>query len=288
MAGLEPAVVFDAARALLAETGLRAMTRLSVTVIAWNEEERLRACLESVAGPTRSWWRTPNRPTRPSSSRGSSPIACGCGRGRASPPRRTSRSIRRPGTGSCRSTPTSVSAPSSPQRIKAIVAADGPADGYLDPAPQHVLGRLGAPRRPLSRLPAPALPPRRRTLRRGCRPRVGPGDRSGRARSASPCSITRTATWRTSSAARTATPRWPPRTGCVGAGDVGVPGLIMKPLGRFLSMYILRRGFLDGWRGLVLAVLYADYVFLRMAKAWEAHRAPAPAVGRGPLVTTGA
>ena len=34
-------------------------------------------------------------------------------------------------------------------------------------------------------------------------------------------------------------------------------------------MYIIRRGFLDGWRGFVLAVLYADYVFLRMAKAWE-------------------
>jgi glycosyltransferase involved in cell wall biosynthesis len=57
---------------------------------------------------------------------------------------------------------------------------------------------------------------------------------------------------------------------------VSVPGLIMKPLGRFLSMYIMRRGFLDGWRGLVLAVLYAEYVFLRMAKAWEARRAPGP------------
>jgi len=58
---------------------------------------------------------------------------------------------------------------------------------------------------------------------------------------------------------------------------VGVPDLIMKPLGRFLSMYIVQKGFLDGWRGLVLAVLYAEYVFLRMAKAWEARRAPGPA-----------
>jgi len=57
---------------------------------------------------------------------------------------------------------------------------------------------------------------------------------------------------------------------------VSVADLIMKPLGRFLSMYIMRRGFLDGWRGLVLAVLYAEYVFLRMAKAWEARRAPGP------------
>jgi hypothetical protein len=51
---------------------------------------------------------------------------------------------------------------------------------------------------------------------------------------------------------------------------VGLADLIFRPLGRFLSMYIIRLGFLDGWRGFVLAVLYADYVFLRMAKAWEA------------------
>ena len=51
---------------------------------------------------------------------------------------------------------------------------------------------------------------------------------------------------------------------------VGPLDLIFRPLGRFLSMYIMRLGFLDGWRGFVLAVLYADYVFLRMAKAWEA------------------
>jgi glycosyltransferase involved in cell wall biosynthesis len=48
--------------------------------------------------------------------------------------------------------------------------------------------------------------------------------------------------------------------------------LIFRPLGRFVSMYIMRLGFLDGWRGFLLAVLYADYVFLRMAKAWEAAR----------------
>lgn len=55
---------------------------------------------------------------------------------------------------------------------------------------------------------------------------------------------------------------------------VGLADLIFRPLGRFLSMYIIRLGFLDGWRGFVLAVLYADYVFLRMAKAWEARLPP--------------
>jgi glycosyltransferase involved in cell wall biosynthesis len=55
-------------------------------------------------------------------------------------------------------------------------------------------------------------------------------------------------------------------------GRAGLADLALRPLGRFLSMYVLRRGFLDGWRGFVLAVLYANYVFLRMAKAWEARR----------------
>lgn len=44
---------------------------------------------------------------------------------------------------------------------------------------------------------------------------------------------------------------------------------VLRPLGRFLSMYLLRGGFLDGWRGLLLAGLYAHYVFLRTAKVWE-------------------
>ena len=45
--------------------------------------------------------------------------------------------------------------------------------------------------------------------------------------------------------------------------------LALRPLGRFLSMYIVRRGFLDGWRGFLLAALYAYYVLMRSAKAWE-------------------
>ncbi|MBI4610677.1 MAG: glycosyltransferase family 2 protein [Candidatus Rokubacteria bacterium] len=48
--------------------------------------------------------------------------------------------------------------------------------------------------------------------------------------------------------------------------------LITRPLGRFVSMYALKGGFLDGWRGLVLAALYAQYVFLRTAKVWEFQR----------------
>jgi hypothetical protein len=54
---------------------------------------------------------------------------------------------------------------------------------------------------------------------------------------------------------------------------VGLSSLVTRPLGRFFSMYIVQRGFLDGWRGFVLAVLYSEYVFLRVAKVWEAQRA---------------
>jgi glycosyltransferase involved in cell wall biosynthesis len=50
---------------------------------------------------------------------------------------------------------------------------------------------------------------------------------------------------------------------------VGVADLVLRPLGRFLSMYVVHRGFLDGWRGFLLAVLYGYYVFIRSAKVWE-------------------
>jgi glycosyltransferase involved in cell wall biosynthesis len=48
--------------------------------------------------------------------------------------------------------------------------------------------------------------------------------------------------------------------------------LVVRPLGRFLSMYVIQRGFLDGRRGLLLATLYAYYVFMRSAKVWEVTR----------------
>jgi glycosyltransferase involved in cell wall biosynthesis len=45
--------------------------------------------------------------------------------------------------------------------------------------------------------------------------------------------------------------------------------LVVRPAARFLSMYVVHAGFLDGWRGFLLAVLYAYYVFVRSAKVWE-------------------
>ena len=53
----------------------------------------------------------------------------------------------------------------------------------------------------------------------------------------------------------------------------GAADVIVRPLGRFLSMYVVHAGFLDGWRGFLLAVLYAYYVAMRGAKAWERMKA---------------
>jgi glycosyltransferase involved in cell wall biosynthesis len=49
--------------------------------------------------------------------------------------------------------------------------------------------------------------------------------------------------------------------------------MVLRPLGRFLSMYVLRLGFLDGPRGFLLASLYAYYVLIRSVKAWERQKA---------------
>jgi glycosyltransferase involved in cell wall biosynthesis len=45
--------------------------------------------------------------------------------------------------------------------------------------------------------------------------------------------------------------------------------LVIRPIARFLTMYVARAGFLDGWRGFLLAVLYAYYVLMRSVKVWE-------------------
>jgi glycosyltransferase involved in cell wall biosynthesis len=52
-----------------------------------------------------------------------------------------------------------------------------------------------------------------------------------------------------------------------------VSDLVLRPFGRFLVMYVVRRGFLDGWRGFLLASLYAYYVLIRTAKIWERTKA---------------
>jgi glycosyltransferase involved in cell wall biosynthesis len=57
-----------------------------------------------------------------------------------------------------------------------------------------------------------------------------------------------------------------------GRGTRPFADLVVRPLGRFFGMYVWRGGFLDGWRGFLLAVLYGYYVFMRSAKIWERAR----------------
>ena len=49
--------------------------------------------------------------------------------------------------------------------------------------------------------------------------------------------------------------------------------LIFKPVGKFLETYIVKRGFLDGLPGFIIAVGAAYSMFLKFAKLWETHRA---------------
>lgn len=49
--------------------------------------------------------------------------------------------------------------------------------------------------------------------------------------------------------------------------------MLLNSLGKFLKMYLLRLGFLDGLAGFVVAVLASYYVFLKYAKLWELRRA---------------
>jgi glycosyltransferase involved in cell wall biosynthesis len=47
---------------------------------------------------------------------------------------------------------------------------------------------------------------------------------------------------------------------------------VLKPLGKFLEVYVLKRGFLDGFPGFVVAVQNAHGAFLRYAKLHELQR----------------
>lgn len=49
--------------------------------------------------------------------------------------------------------------------------------------------------------------------------------------------------------------------------------MLLRPPARFLKMYVLRAGFLDGWRGFVVSAMGAFYVFLKYAKLRAARQA---------------
>lgn len=48
--------------------------------------------------------------------------------------------------------------------------------------------------------------------------------------------------------------------------------LMLRPMGKFLETYLLKRGFLDGLPGLVIAISSAFYMFVKYVKLWEQSR----------------
>lgn len=54
--------------------------------------------------------------------------------------------------------------------------------------------------------------------------------------------------------------------------SAGWHNLALRPLARFMKMYLLRRGFLDGKEGFVLCCLAAMSVFTKYVKLWEMQR----------------
>jgi len=53
---------------------------------------------------------------------------------------------------------------------------------------------------------------------------------------------------------------------------VSLRDILLRPLFIFLKMYILRRGFLDGIHGFILAIFSSLYVFAKYCKLWELSR----------------
>jgi glycosyltransferase involved in cell wall biosynthesis len=49
-----------------------------------------------------------------------------------------------------------------------------------------------------------------------------------------------------------------------------IASMLFKPPIKFLEMYLLKRGFLDGMAGFIIASMTAFYIFLKYAKWWEA------------------
>jgi len=51
--------------------------------------------------------------------------------------------------------------------------------------------------------------------------------------------------------------------------SVGWHHFVLRPIGTFIKMFILKLGFLDGIYGLILALFSSYYVFIKYVKAWE-------------------
>jgi len=247
------------------------MNRLSVTIIAWNEEERLRACLESVA------WAEEILVIDAESTDKTVQVAREF----------TDKIWVRPWPGFAEQKNFALDqatcewvlsldadervTPELRERISRIVRADGPGDGYSIPRKNIFWGawvrhgglypdyQLRLFRRAAGRFVDSAV--HESVVVEGHVERLSEALLHHSYRGLDDF-VARSNRY-SALAARDVVAR---------GGRAGVLDLALRPLGRFLSMYVARGGFLDGWRGFVLAVLYANYVFLRVAKTWEARR----------------
>lgn len=71
-----------------------------------------------------------------------------------------------------------------------------------------------------------------------------------------------------------------------GQGLLHLRMLLSPPL-KFLKMYVLKRGFLDGWPGFVVSALGSYYELLKYARAWELQRLEGTQAGTGEAVSYG-
>ncbi|MGH2671014.1 MAG: glycosyltransferase family 2 protein, partial [bacterium] len=62
---------------------------------------------------------------------------------------------------------------------------------------------------------------------------------------------------------------WAARDLADGGRRAHLTDLVVRPPARFLRMYVLQLGFLEGWRGAVLCGLAAVGVFLKYVRLWE-------------------
>jgi glycosyltransferase involved in cell wall biosynthesis len=49
----------------------------------------------------------------------------------------------------------------------------------------------------------------------------------------------------------------------------GIAAIVLKPLFTFFKMFVVKKGFLEGYQGFQLSILYAFYTFAKYAKAME-------------------
>ncbi|MFN3466366.1 MAG: hypothetical protein ACK4WF_01530, partial [Candidatus Brocadiales bacterium] len=63
------------------------------------------------------------------------------------------------------------------------------------------------------------------------------------------------------------------KNGASPSSPIIIASMLLRPPVKFLEMYLLKRGFLDGMAGFVIASSTAFYIFLKYAKLWEAKNA---------------